>query len=301
MDLRQLRYFLAVAQEGHFGRAANRLHIVQPALSMQIRALEESLGAQLFIRTSRRVELTEAGALFRVEAERTIAQAEHAKLVVQRAARGELGRIRIGFSSGVATFAGLLSRHIRGFHARYPQVEMELREIAIPLQMDDIVAGRLDLGYCPAYGDTFDPRLAVELLGSWPYLVAIGRDHPLAANKTIPAKSLMNEPVVYLAGTHGHVNLVRRVLGREPELSYRATNVLTALTMVAGGLGFALAAQPLSEMRIPGVVYRPLAGFGQRYTLAVLSRSDETSGVVNAFLKLVRAQSVRTRSARGAN
>jgi DNA-binding transcriptional LysR family regulator len=164
--------------------------------------------------------------------------------------------------------------------------------------MDDIVAGRLDLGYCPAYGDTFDPRLAVELLGSWPYLVAIRRDHPLAANETIQAKSLMNEPVVYLAGTHGHVNLVRRVLGREPELSYRATNVLTALTMVAGGLGFALAAQPLSEMRIPGVVYRKLAGFGQPYILAVLSRSDETSGVVNAFLKLVRAHSVQRRGRR---
>ena len=298
MDLRQLRYFLAVAQEGHFGRAANRLNIVQPALSMQIRALEESLGAQLFIRTSRRVELTEAGALFRVEAERTIAQAEHAKLVVQRAARGELGSIRIGFSSGAATFAGLLSRHIRRFHARYPQVEMELREIAVPLQMDDIVAGRLDLGYCPAYRDTFDPRLAVEILGSWPYLVAIRRDHPLAANETIPAKSLMNEPVVYLAGTHGHVNLVRRVLGREPVLSYRATNVLAALTMVASGLGFAIAGQPLSEMRIPGVVYRPLAGFSQRYTLAVLSRSDETSGVVNAFLKLVRAQSVQRHGGR---
>ena len=298
MDLRQLRYFLAVAQEGHFGRAANRLHIVQPALSMQIRALEESLGAQLFIRTSRRVELTEAGALFRVEAERTIAQAEHAKLVVQRAARGELGSIRIGFSSGAATFAGLLSRHIRRFHARYPQVEMELREIAVPFQMDDIVAGRLDLGYCPVYGDTFDSRLAVELLRSWPYLVAIRRDHPLAANETIPAKSLMNEPVVYLAGTHGHVNLVGRVLGREPVLSYRATNVLAALTMVASGLGFAIAGQPLSEMRIPGVVYRPLAGFSQRYTLAVLSRADETSGVVNAFLKLVRAQSVRRHGGR---
>ena len=295
MDLRQLRYFLAVAQEGHFGRAANRLHIVQPALSMQIRALEESLGAQLFKRTSRRVELTEAGALFRIEAERTIAQAEHAKLVVQRAARGELGSIRIGFSSGVATFAGLLSRHIRGFHARYPQVEMVLREIAVPLQMDDIVAGRLDLGYCPAYDDTFDPRLAVEFVGSWPYLVAIGRDHPLAANETIPAKSLTNEPVVYLSGTHGHADVVRRVLGREPEVIYRASSVLTALTMVAGGLGFALAGQPLSEMRIPGVVYRPLAGFAQRYTLAVLSRSGETSGVVNAFLKLVRARSAQRR------
>jgi DNA-binding transcriptional LysR family regulator len=295
MDLRQLRYFLAVADEGHFGRAANRLHIVQPALSMQIRALEESLGAQLFKRTSRRVELTEAGVLLRVEAERTIAQAEHAKLVVQRAARGELGSVRIGFSSG-ATFAGILSRHIRWFHARYPRVEMDLREVAVPLQVDEIAAGRLDLAYCPAYGGTFDPRVAVELVGSWTYVVAIGRDHPLAANETIPAKSLMNEPVVYLTEAPGYVDLVRRVLGREPEVVYRAASVLTGITMVAGGLGIALAAQPLSEMRIPGVAYRPLTGFGQRYTLAVLSRSDETSGVVNAFLKLVRARSAQRRA-----
>jgi DNA-binding transcriptional LysR family regulator len=294
MDLRQLRYFLAVADEGHFGRAANRLHIVQPALSMQIRALEESLGAQLFKRTSRRVELTEAGVLLRVEAERTIAQAEHAKLVVQRAARGELGSVRIGLSSG-ATFAGILSRHIGWFHARYPQVEIDLREVAVPLQVDDIVAGRLDLGYCPAYGGTFDPRVAVELVGSWTYLVAISRDHPLAANETIPAKSLTNESVIYLTEAHGYVDLVRRVLGREPEVVYHATSVLTGLTMVAGGLGFALAAQPLSEMRIPGVAYRPLTGFSQRYTLAVLSRCDETSGVVNAFLKLIRARSAPRR------
>jgi DNA-binding transcriptional LysR family regulator len=94
MVLRQLRYFLAIAEVGHFGRAASRLHIVQPALSMQIRALEEALGALLFKRTSRGVELTEAGALLRVEAERTIAQAERAKLVVQRSARGEFGSDR---------------------------------------------------------------------------------------------------------------------------------------------------------------------------------------------------------------
>jgi DNA-binding transcriptional LysR family regulator len=292
MDLRQLRYFLAVAEEAHFGRAANRLHIVQPALSMQIRALEESLGAQLFKRTSRRVELTEAGVLFRVEAQRTIAQAEHATLVVQRAARGELGSIRIGFSTS-ATYGGLLSKHLRWFHARYPQVQMDLREIDGALQMEDLVAGRLDLGYCPFYGGTLDPRLAMEFLGSWPFFVAIGRDHPLAANKTIPAKSLTNEPVVYLSGGHGHVDLVRRVLGRDPEVAYRAASVLTALTLVAGGLGFGIATQPLTEMRIPGIAYRLLTGFDQRSTLAVLSRSGETSGVVNAFLKLARSRSAQ--------
>src|SRR5262249_21151367 len=158
------------------------------------------------------------------------------------------------------------------------QVEMDLREITIPSQIDDIAAGRLDLGYCPAHAGTFDPRLAVDVVGSWPYLVVISRDNPLAANETIAANSLINEPVVYLSGTHGHMDLVRRVLGREPEVVYRATTPMTALTLVASGLGLAIAAQPLSEMRIPGLAYRPLTGFDQEYTLAVLSRPDETSG-----------------------
>src|ERR1700722_17537746 len=105
MDLRHLRYFLAVAEEGHFGRAAERLHIVQPALSMQIKALEGELGTPLFTRTSRRVELTQAGALLRVEAERTLAQAARAKAIVQRAARGEVGHLRIAYTGGAA-FSG---------------------------------------------------------------------------------------------------------------------------------------------------------------------------------------------------
>lgn len=300
MDLRQLRYFLAVAEEGHFGRAASRLHIVQPALSMQIRALEGTLGAQLFKRTSRRVELTQAGALFRVEAERTIAQAEHAKLVVQRSARGELGSIRIGFV-GNAVYAGILSTDIRCFHTRYPEVEIEFREIAAPFQPDEILAGRLDLGYRPAWRSTFDPRLIVDLVGSWPWLVAINRDHPLAINETLPVRSLRTEPFIMYAAHSADVDyldLVRQALGREPRVAHRVANSLAVLTMVAGGLGLTLVPEPVSQVRIPGLTYRPLADFQRAFRLVLLSRSGETSGAVNAFLKLVRAQSSRCRGER---
>ena len=125
MDLRHLRYFLAVAEDGHFGRAAERLHIVQPALSMQIRALETELGATLFERTSRRVLLTEAGTLFRAEAERTLQQAARAKDVAQRAGRGEVGSVRIGFV-GNAAAAGKLASDVSSFKLAYPQVDLEL-------------------------------------------------------------------------------------------------------------------------------------------------------------------------------
>jgi DNA-binding transcriptional LysR family regulator len=297
MDLRQLRYFLAVAEEGHFGRAASRLHIVQPALSMQIRALEETLGTLLFKRTTRRVELTEAGALLRVEAERMVAQAEHAKLIVQRAARGEIGSVRIGFT-GIAVYAGVLARDIRSFLARHPKVEIEFRDIAFPFLPDEIMAGRLDLGYILAWRRTFDRRLTVDLVGSWPSMVAINRDHPLAANETLSARSLRNEPfIVYAAHSADvdHLEGVRRVLGREPRVAHRVASGLAVLTLVACGLGLALVSQAFSDVRIPGITYRPLAGSRHAFRMVLLSRSGETSGAVNAFLNVVRAQSAGRR------
>jgi DNA-binding transcriptional LysR family regulator len=300
MDLRQLRYFLAIAEVGHFGRAASRLHIGQPALSMQIRALEEALGALLFKRTSRGVELTEAGALLRVEAERTIAQAERAKLVVQRSARGEFGSVRIGFFSSTA-FAGILAGNIRTFHARYPKVELEFREIAPLLQPEEIVAGRLDLGYDIVSDGAFDSRLTVDLVGSWPWLVAIGRDHPLAVNETLSTKSLRTEPfIVYAANSADvrHLSVVRQVLGREPRVARHVANTLMLLTMVASGLGLTLVPEPFSEMRSLGLIYRPLVGFRHKFRAVLLSRSGETSGAVNSFLKLVRDHAAQRRGGR---
>lgn len=300
MDLKQLRYFLAVAEEGHFGRAAQRVHIVQPALSMQIQALEQGLGALLFERTTRRVKLTEAGALLRVEAQRAIAQVEHAKLVVQRAARGEIGNVRIGFA-GNAALAGVLSGNIRSFHARYPNVQIALREMAPLLQAEEITAGRLDVGYSPAFGGTLNSGLAVDPVGSWLWLVAIAREHPLAANAALTPKSLRKEPFIVYA-SHGadvgQLEQVRQVLGREPQVAHRAANTLTVLTMVAAGLGVALVPQPISEVRLAGLTYRPLNGLSQRSDLVVLSRTGETSGAVNMFLTLIRAQAARSRARR---
>jgi DNA-binding transcriptional LysR family regulator len=295
MDLRQLRYFLAVAEEGHFGRAARRVNIVQPALSMQIRALEQTLGALLFKRTSRGVELTEAGALLRVEAERTIAQAERAKLVVQRAARGEFGSVRIGFFS-TAAIAGVLARDIGSFHARYPKVEIEFREIAPLLQPEEIMAGRLDLGYDSE--GTFDSRLTVDCVGSWPWLVAMRCDHPLAVHQTLSARSLRTESFIVGATNNAdarHLDIVRQVLGREPRVTHRVANQMMLLTMVASGLGLAFVPEPFGELRSLGLTYRPLAGCRHAFRLVLLSRSDETSGAVNAFLMLVRAQSPQRR------
>jgi len=291
MDLRHLRYFLAVAEEGHFGRAAERLCIVQPALSMQIRALEEELGAPLFLRTSRRVELTGAGAAFRVEAERTLAQAERAKRVFQRAARGETGNIRIGFAANAA-FAGRLSQDLRNFHALCPDVELELREMAPPLQAEAILAGRLDLGYAQAYGLVFDDALKTDRIGGWPWLIALSDDHVLARRKNVKIAHINEQRFILYAADgqdQGQLGVLRELLGREPRVAHRVANTLTVLAMVAAGLGIALVPAPLGQVNIPNITYRPLIGVERHSQLLLLSRRRENNGAVNAFLNAVLA------------
>ncbi|VFS73609.1 HTH-type transcriptional regulator tfdS [Kluyvera cryocrescens] len=159
-------------KEGHFGRAAKRLNIVQPALSMQIKALEEELGGALFIRTSRHVALTEAGRLLQTEAQRTLAQVEHTRLAVARALRGETGRVRVGFA-GNAIFSGKMIADLRQFHRCYPDAELVIQEIAPQQQVAAIQSGQLDVGYTPDNSKTATPDIMVQPLGQWDFLVAL--------------------------------------------------------------------------------------------------------------------------------
>ncbi|KPN87755.1 LysR substrate-binding domain-containing protein [Pseudomonas nunensis] len=288
MDLRHLRYFLAVAEEGHFGRAAQRLHIVQSALSMQIRALEEELGGPLFLRTSRRVELTEAGILLRAEAQRTLDQAAHAQRVVQRSLRGEMGTVRIGFA-GNAVFSGRLMADVRAFRAAYPDAEVILRELAPQLQVEAIQNGQLDLGYAPSHGgQAHDRDLLFERIGTWPLVVALPEDHPLATHKTLRVPMLGAESLIIYAA-HGADEYMlaglRRALGREPKVQ-RTTSTLSVLALVAAGMGVAMVPAPLMQVKIPGLTYRSFDDVEPHTDLLLISRAKEIGGAVRAFLRV---------------
>ncbi|HGM5493064.1 TPA: LysR substrate-binding domain-containing protein [Serratia fonticola] len=290
MELRHLRYFLAVAEERHFGRAAERLNIVQPALSMQIRALEEELGGPLLMRTSRRVELTEAGHLLLTQARNTLAQAEHAKFIVQRSLRGEMGSVRVGFA-GNAVFSGKLMRDLRTFHQTYPDVELIVREMPPQLQADAILAGQLDIGYTPDHRKVQDPALVAERIGHWERRVAMSDEHPLAQEPQLTLAMLAAEPLIFydaLDADEHLLDMLSQRLGHPPNIAHRAGSTLSVLALAAAGLGIAMVPEPLELVPIPGLVYRELDEPELAANLMLVSRVGETNGAACAFLALAR-------------
>lgn len=290
MDLRHLRYFLAVAEEGHFGRAAQRLHIVQPALSMQIKALEEELGGPLFVRTSRKVELTEAGRLLQTEAQRTLEQADHARLTVQRSLRGETGHVRVGFA-GNAVFSGKLTNDLRAFRRTYPDAELVVNEVAPLQQADAIMAGQLDVGYTPDHHKIHDAALMAEQIGVWHRQVAMADDHPLAAQASLTIDMLAGQPLIFYDAHGADESLytaLTEIMGHAPHIAHCTASTLSVLALAAAGQGLALVPDPLQHVNIPGLVYRPLDAPELSANLMLISRQQENKGAVQAFLHIAR-------------
>ncbi|WP_034455887.1 LysR substrate-binding domain-containing protein [Buttiauxella noackiae] len=290
MDLRHLKYFLAVAEERHFGRAAERLNIVQPALSMQIKALEDELGGPLLIRTSRRVELTEAGRLLQAEATRTLEQVEHTRLAVERAIRGETGRVRIGFA-GNAVFSGRLMQDVRSFYQAYPDAEIICQELAPQLQNEAIQNGTLDVGYMPDYYPDHESALVYESVGEWGRVVVMSGDHRFADKESLTVDLLANEPLIMYSVNDVDSQLdkqLHKLLGNSLNIAYRISSSLSVLAMAGAGLGIALVPAPLAQVAIPGVVYRVLDSKELAANLMMVSRKGESSAAVLAYLNHTR-------------
>lgn len=290
MDLRHLKYFLAVAEERHFGRAAERLNIVQPALSMQIKALEAELGGPLLIRTSRRVELTEAGRLLQAEATRTLEQLEHSRRAVERAIRGETGRVRVGFA-GNAVFSGRLMQDIRTYRQAYPDAELTCQELAPQQQNQAIHDGTLDVGYMPDHSPEQDAGLVYESVGEWPRVVVMSSEHRLAGHAILTIDMLAREPLIMYAINEEDSRLDRQLqslLGDSLHIAWRSASSLSVLAMAGAGLGIALVPAPLANMAIPGVIYRALDRPELSANLMRVSRKNESSAAVLAYLNHTR-------------
>jgi DNA-binding transcriptional LysR family regulator len=259
-----LRYFLCVAEERHFGRAALRLGISQPPLSQQIKSLEEELGVRLFDRTSRRVRLTEAGRLFEPEARRTIEQAEHAAEVARRAQRGEAGHLRLGFTTS-GPFVPQITGALYRFRQRYPGVELTLRELGRDEQVVGLETGRLDIGIIRDFRQPSLPPDMVSLcLLQEDMVLALRSDHRLATRPAAPAiTDLADEPIVLYgppsgSGFNEHFFALCEAAGFVPKIAHEAQSLATLLGLVSAGFGPTILARSMARVHVDNVVNRTL-------------------------------------------
>jgi DNA-binding transcriptional LysR family regulator len=289
---RHIRYFVALAEELHFGRAAARLGISQPPLSQQIRILEETLSARLFNRTNRRVELTQAGLLFLAEARAILERANRAISVAIRAERGELGELRIAMFPSAPLLARI-GDAILTFRRNYPDVQLILNEVESHQQTQGLLEGREEIAIIRSSIAPVLPSMlrATELLRE-PFLVIMRIDHPLAKRRKISIGELANEPFVFYGDRMGktlphQVLLLCRSAGFEPRIGQLANGNATITGLVAAGLGIAVVPEAMCQLQHKAVVSRPLDGVTTTTSTWLLRRSHDNSPLVNAFCRLV--------------
>lgn len=289
VELRQLRAFAAVAEELHFGRAAARLGVAQPALSQQIRRLEGLLGVALFHRSTRRVELTDAGRALLGHARRILDDATGAAEAARRAARGETGALAVAFAASLMLLA--LPRIIRRYRARFPGVHLELREMSSAEQMDGLRTGALDVGFIREPAP--DAGLRLETVIREPLVVALARGHRLAARARLALRDLAAEPFVLFPrevapGLHDQVLALCRESGFTPRVVQESRELYTSVSLVDAGIGVTIAPASARRMGWTGVAYRPIRSPHARTRVALAWRAADARPVVTEFVALTR-------------
>ncbi|HEX2177485.1 MAG TPA: LysR substrate-binding domain-containing protein [Nocardioidaceae bacterium] len=290
MELRHLRYFRAVAEERHFGRAAERLHMAQPPLSQQIRQLEAELGVTLLRRSTRRVELTDAGSAYLERVRGILAAVEDAGVEAQRVAAGLEGRLVIG-CVGSATYS-LLPAFARTLREELPGVDLGFRgEMLVPDQIEALLAGRIDLALLRPPAD--EPALSVTTLRRDRLIVALPERHRLAVRQRIRVADLRNQDlVVHASGgrsvMYDAVTALCRDAGFEPRVRHEVAETSTLVTFVAAGLGVAVVPGPVADLGVAGTTYRPLARRDARIDLAVAVRAEDDTPALDRALAVLR-------------
>ena len=299
MELRHLRYFIAVAEELHFGRAAERLGISQPPLSQQIQALEEEIGARLFERTNRRVELTDAGRLFLDESRQVLAQVDKAVLLARRAHLGELGELKIGFTSS-APFTSTIPSSIHAFRKAYPDVHLDLQEMSSRQVLKALLEDSLQVGVIRPLALP-DAVHWVELFRE-PLVAVLRADHPLAAGSEdgLAIAALAEEPFVFFPRSYGtglydQVIALTRQAGFSPRIAQEASEAMTIIGLVSAGLGVSILPASFRRTRVDGVVYRTLSDPEATTAVWLVRRQNEGSPLALSFIDLVTREAASLR------
>jgi DNA-binding transcriptional LysR family regulator len=290
LELRHLRYFVAVAEERHFGRAAARLHIAQPPLSQQIRRFEDELGEPLLYRTTRSVELSPAGEVLLDRGREILAAVDSAIEDARRAARGEYGRLAIGFT-GSCTYE-MLPSLAAALRRELPGVVLDLRgELLTPAQVAQLVDGTLDLGLLRP--PVRERDLCTEVLRSEPLVAVLPAAHPLADADAVPLEVLRDEPFVtypshFRSVVHDAVEDACAAHGFKPLAAHEVAETSTLVSFVAAGLGVSLVPASVGNMTVEGAIYRPLVHDATRVELAAAWRRDDERPVLARALDVIR-------------
>jgi DNA-binding transcriptional LysR family regulator len=287
LELRHIRYFVALAEELHFGRAAKRLHVAQPSLSRQIRDLEEELGVRLLDRNRRGATLTAAGATLLEESRRLLLQFDSALEATRHVAAGRRGTLRIAYVSTVA-YSGL-PEIVRNLRRRVPDVQVHLEEMPPADQVEALLADEVDVGFMR--GPVYETTLEVWPVLEEALLAALPAGHSLATHKSLAVSMLAGEPFVLQArargpGMHDHVLAICRDAGFSPRVVQEGSQ-LDVLSLVAAGVGVAIVPASLSEVRRLDVTYHPLRE-RPRTQLVMAWRKDSRSRVLHEFVADVR-------------
>lgn len=291
MELRHLRYFIAVAEDLNFSRAADRLHMAQSALSRQIQALEEDIGVQLFQRTRPHIELTAAGSAFLAEARKLMASSLQAIETARRASRGEVGRLDIGYIGALSD--GLIPRLLREFRVRFPNVAVTLHQIRPAQQAQALLNDEIQLGFIGMPIPELQSRLNFEIFRRDPIVVALPAGHPFFHRRSVRLQDLAGERFVFLtrAGTPTYHDWLMRLChhaGFHPNIVQEVENGQIAVELVAAGSGVALFPATAQRQLHGDMGFRPLAGNLPKFEFSVAWPRDNQTPALASFLSLLR-------------
>lgn len=292
MELRQLRYFLAVAEEQSFSRAAERLHVSQPPLSTQIKSLEDEIGTQLLQRSNRGVTLTAAGTIFYSEVRASLTRLENAKSKAQHADRGDAGTLSVGFVS-LADY-GILPPTLKEFRSRFPAVEVQLHELSTDAQISELRASRLDIGI--GLGPLDEPDLNFELVQREALVLALPHGHALAKAKSpinltqLSKENFIAPPRALSPGLYDSITSLCRAHGFTPRITQHARQMQTVISLIAGGMGVALVPASIAKLKMAGVDYHRVKGAKADIEIGVIHRSDTETPIMKNFIVTLKSK-----------